>query len=499
MFSAVVSAFIIAIQTQLQPDYTQLSYDLLWMMANSTHQNPPPKPTSDSPWNGPDPNLVNVQAILFSSLALSLLASFVAMLGKQWLSRYSQVDMRGSPIDRSRDRQRKMNGMVAWGFTFVMESLPLMLQAALLLLGCALSKFLFTIDNRVAWVVVVFTASGLVFYLFIVIAATISYDCPFQTPLSRIFRSMGGLFNERKKYLQKWKWFLRAFTQRRRQLGGPYRFALFCGPDRNDLNEGAPLAVVGPPHPPPVLFGEETDQKAYVLDSNCIAWMFKMTMDSEVILDIIKFIPEIIWHNGIQTTPLEKLYDTVVECLDNASGSPVVIPKFRNKAYLSAQALVHLGIQRKCTGNESDMAAFNSLIERHTQNIGSTHYRRDPDLESTLGMVDRVFGNRDFDTMRWQEFTFTGPHHTWMSRTLLCFAWGALKEGRLLPNDVKEFVRHSLGLVPPPPAQIVRDCLYVVDLILNTRLDADNPHVINIRSVNSARSFSPMKLNCSAA
>ena len=111
--------------------------------------------------------------------------------------------------------------------------------------------------------------------------------------------------------------------------------------------------------------------------------MFKMSMDPDVILAIVKFIPKIVWHNDIQTTPLEKLYDTALECIDNSSGSPVVAPKFRDKAYLSAKALVHLGIQRKCMGNGSDTHAFTSISRQHIT-IGSRHYEEDSDLEYTL-------------------------------------------------------------------------------------------------------------------
>ena len=469
-------------------------------MVNSTDRSPPPKPSSDSPWAGPDPNLVHVQAILFSSLAISLLASFVAMLGKQWLNRYSQVDMHGSLIDRSRDRHRKMDGMATWRFKFVMESLPLMLQAALLLFGCALSKYLFTIDNLVALVVVVFTALGFIFYFIIVFAATLSYDCPFQTPLSLIVRFMARLF-KRGKYLERSRrWFLRTFSQKRRprkqRTGGTYGLAGFGG---NKVNERIPLTGVGPPHTPPMLSGGEADRDGYVLDSNCIAWMFEMSMDPDVILDIMKFIPEIIWHNNINTTPLEKLYDTVLECFDHSSGRPVVASKFRDKAYLGAKALLHIGIQRKCIGNESDRASFDYVSRKHRKNLGSRYSEVDPDLDSTLAMIDRVFVDTDSEPIPWQDFSFTDSHHTWISRIILCYAWGTLEEGKPLPHDVKAFVRHSLGLVTPPSAQIVRDCLYVVDLMLNTGLNNDDPHVIDIRSVNFARVFSQMKLNYSAA
>ena len=97
--------------------------------------------------------IVQVQAILFASLAASLLSALLAMLGKQWLNRYESVDMRGSAIKRSQNRQRKLDGINDWYFDRVMESLPLMLQAALLLLGCALSRYLWEINTTVALVV----------------------------------------------------------------------------------------------------------------------------------------------------------------------------------------------------------------------------------------------------------------------------------------------------------------------------------------------------------
>jgi len=147
----------------------------------------------------PDPTVVHVQAILYSSLAASLLAAFVAMLGKQWLDCYAQVEMRGSVIDRSRHRQRKMNGMVTWHFDFVMEWLPLMLQAALLLLGYALFNYLFFINKAIAGVQICFTAFDLLFYLLDISAATLSYNCPFQTPASLILRFLIGFDDEHKK------------------------------------------------------------------------------------------------------------------------------------------------------------------------------------------------------------------------------------------------------------------------------------------------------------
>ena len=126
--------------------------------------------------------IVEVQAVLFASLAASLLSALLAMLGKQWLSRYASIDVRGSAIERSQNRQRKLDGIIGWYFDYVLESLPLMLQAGLLLPGCALSRYLWDVNATVGSVVVGITSCGVLFFLFIVIAGAASRRCPYQTP-----------------------------------------------------------------------------------------------------------------------------------------------------------------------------------------------------------------------------------------------------------------------------------------------------------------------------
>jgi len=114
---------------------------------------------------------------------MSLLAAFVAMLGKQWLNRYLR-HTGGSMIERCGDRQRKFDGLEKWPFRLFVESLPIMLQIALLLLTCGLSRYMWSINTSVAGVVISFTVLGILFYVGIVVAGTSSYECPFQTPAS---------------------------------------------------------------------------------------------------------------------------------------------------------------------------------------------------------------------------------------------------------------------------------------------------------------------------
>ena len=429
-------------------------YGLLQVIANNTNSSLGGHATTGSastppPWPGPGSDAIRVQATLYASLAATLLAAFVAMMGKQWLKRYSQTEMRGSVVDRCRYRQRKMDGMDAWHFDLVMECLPLLLQAGILLLGYALSDYLFSINKVVAGVTIGFTASGALFYLLIVLAAFIFYNCPFQTPFSRYFRWVFRLDNERKKK---------------------------SGPNDKNLSDHVELPMAYGPPPAP-LFEKEADLGEYVLDSKCIARMFQMSIDADVSMAIMKFIPEIVWYAGIRTTPLEKLYDTVLECFDQSSGHPVVIPRFKEKAYLSAKALVHLAIQRKCIGNDSDKVAFES-ISNHRLIMGSEDCKGQSDLESTLGIIDRIFSvpgpmlpePTQPKPMQWANFSFTDEHRAWMGHILLYRAWDAIRKGQSLPDDTEEFVLHSGRLEHPPPTPIIADCLFIVGLVLGIEL-----------------------------
>lgn len=85
-------------------------------------------------WNGPPSDIVIVRSLLYASLATSLFASFLAMLCNQWVDGYLR-NRGGSGTDKNRNRQRKLGELEKRHLHFIVESLPVMLQLTLLLLG----------------------------------------------------------------------------------------------------------------------------------------------------------------------------------------------------------------------------------------------------------------------------------------------------------------------------------------------------------------------------
>jgi hypothetical protein len=68
-----------------------------------------------------------------------LFSAFLAILGKQWLDRCQSTDMSGSAVERTHTDSKNSPGIIGWYFDSVVELLSLVLQPALLLLGCAVS------------------------------------------------------------------------------------------------------------------------------------------------------------------------------------------------------------------------------------------------------------------------------------------------------------------------------------------------------------------------
>ena len=183
------SAFIIQVQPQLQSDPNEeaaaLLRVLIYKIDNTTFGNDVPTVPQ---WSGPPRTIVQVQSILYASLAASLLSAFLGMLRKQWLARYATTDIRGSAIERCQLRQWKFDGIIAWYFDRMIESSSQVLQIALLLLCCGLSLYLWEINTTVATVILAVTLFGALFYTFIVFAGAASVSCPYQTPGAHLLR-----------------------------------------------------------------------------------------------------------------------------------------------------------------------------------------------------------------------------------------------------------------------------------------------------------------------
>ena len=103
LFFTVASAFTADTQQELRPDYTEMSFTVLTTLLNTTSSIPNHLKTPVQ--SGTSPSAVQVQSILFVSLASSVSAASLAMLRKQSLN----LCVERSLIDR---RELRMRGMI---------------------------------------------------------------------------------------------------------------------------------------------------------------------------------------------------------------------------------------------------------------------------------------------------------------------------------------------------------------------------------------------------
>ena len=492
------SAFIIDVQSELKPDYEEMNNRLLEMLLNATTGTLPASSAASVPrWPGPDPVIVQVQCIFYATLSATLLASFLAMLGKQWLNRYRQSETHGSAVDRSRVRERKLDGIETWRFHIVMEALPLILQCALVLLGFALSRYLWEVSRSASSVVIGFTSFGFLFYLFITTASILSFNCPFQTPFSLLIHFAVGLV------IPHWRNFRQTFGPEEQS---PQPRTLVSRRDLplsvNTVDKGhaleaniAALACMAPsaihfPWSVTPLFIQDAEAEGDRLDARCISRTFMMSTDADVVTSIMDFIPEIIWHGGIKNVPLKRVYDTLMDCFDLSGPSPAVMPKLRDIAYLSARAFVHIELQRRCITRHEDCQrdGWAALRAKHTQ-LSPTDYGADPDLEAVLFMVDMTLGYHN-SGFPWERVQMTTAHRAWMSHVFLYRAWNEEQVSEV----VTDFVENSMSLRPPSDI-VITDCLFSIGLMIGVPLHVSDITVRDKRLGLFACFFRPPRLN----
>ena len=401
LFSAVCSAFVIDTQGKLEPDPADTSTAYLGAILK-TLQNPGSAGDSTAPpaWTGPDPADVTVSILLYTSLSTSLLAAFLAMLGKQWLNRYAR-HQGGSTAERCKDRQRKLNGLQRWPFRIVIESLPVLLQLSLLLFGAALSRILWDVNRVVASVVGGFTAYGVLFYACIVIAGTFSYECPFQTPLSLILRSLGV-----------------------------------------NLLAGKLLSI---------FFSKSEGSNP---DADCVFWTLDLITDPEVTTAALRHLTNIRWQdNPLEKVPLPQVARIYMKCFDSGYR---VLTESRDMAYAAGQALLQLYIQGLCFSvdsshiHQSATDAFDHL----------SSWKHDDQLRS-LSLIAKSIREPDWGTRhRWEmkHFDLVWVSELWMHYVWFCRIRSKQVRlgGVIAERNIPATVSQLFEMEESPPPNVIR-------------------------------------------
>ena len=408
--SAVSSAFVIDVHSNLQPDPNEQSVALLRAILLTLNRSAIPDETPVVPpaQQSPPTEIVTVTCLMYASLLLSLFAAFTAMLGKQWLSRYLR-NSGGSVTERCENRQRKFNGFEEWQFHFFVESLPVMLQVALLLLACGLCRHMSTINATVARTLITLTGLGVVFYIVIVIAGMSSYACPFQTPVSIALRNPQKIRSGVVSLIVHSK---RVLLRTRRRCKPGVRSLL-----HRQSQPTIPLEVVQVDRPVPWLSSKDFAiiRRTNADDVRCISWILGNITDPEALDAALPLAGEIQWFGrGVDVDPIyDQIVTTFMSCFDPTR---ILYPESRDRAYYSARAMLWI----------STLAVFRRRVSRVRYIIPPSEYTTlapDPDLEHLLEFIalDRGYGS-DIEWLLRINPGCTPLHSQWISNLLLHYS-----------------------------------------------------------------------------
>jgi len=431
------------------------------------------------------------------------------MLGKQWLNRYASTDMRGTAIQRSQNRQRKLDGVITWYFDHVMESLPLMLQIALLLLGLALSRYLWEVNIIVACVVLGVTSLGVTFYVFIVIAGTAFESCPYQTPIARTLRHTFHwiyLYTPHPVHvvisnLIQISWCCQLPGGWWSSLEQPWYsttnivtsltcIALLPVALLVDLSRLVPEIVWSLLQDEPTVTSPQThvlDKQTIVLDLRCISWILQTSLDKAVHLSTLKHLQQqMLTPINFDPAIVAYCFDVFIGCISVNGYEVVVMQGLEQLTSVSALCLFHtishLWVMDPTSSALRDVRQYYNKI--FPANVAFYGHQ----FSHTMNAIHQVFiqsvGHRGF---RWGHYKPPGDEHTLVAHTLLKLAqFGYQRMGQAkVPRLILRFALHSLSLDPLPPAPVIADCLSIIAVDLGCDISDTGAMTLDERYVHT--------------
>ncbi|KAF8675638.1 hypothetical protein RHS04_06653 [Rhizoctonia solani] len=184
LFSAISTAFILESTQDLKPDYAEVSAHtlaaILAAVSSGSTANSSDIPTMDQSEFLPSSAAIQVNILWFTSLSLSVAVALIAIVAKDWCYQF-MATRTGPALVQGRRRQLRWEGIEQWRMREILNVLPLMMHAALLLFAIGLSLYLWDINPRVALPVVVTTVAVGVFYFVTLLLPLFFRYCPFTT------------------------------------------------------------------------------------------------------------------------------------------------------------------------------------------------------------------------------------------------------------------------------------------------------------------------------
>ncbi|KAJ7231500.1 hypothetical protein C8J57DRAFT_1196534 [Mycena rebaudengoi] len=279
LFSASLTAFLIESYKTLSPssgDTTVLLLSQISLQLAASANSSAFSPVPPTPFTPPTTSLV-CNALWFVSLGFSLSSALIATLLDQWARDFlHRSEMRSAPVVRARIFSYLYYGLKRFNMHAVVEVIPLLLHASLLLFLTGLVAFLLPVNRVITGVVVGLLALLFLIYCTLTVLPMLYLDCPYRTPLS-------GLL---------WR------------LLSAMRQTLW--PAAND--RGTPTVVEAMVEAATRMSDERTNR-----DHRALIWTVKSLADDTELEPFVESIPDILWGPNGRRRAYDRHIATLIE------------------------------------------------------------------------------------------------------------------------------------------------------------------------------------------
>ncbi|KAJ7645211.1 hypothetical protein DFH06DRAFT_1477055 [Mycena polygramma] len=286
LFSASLTAFLVESYQALSRDsgddtvrlLSQISQQLA-AAANGTNFVVPPDP----PFT-PSASALICNTLWFISLGLSLACALIATLLDQWARDFlHRTDIRPSPVIRARVFSFLYYGLKRFKMHAVVEIIPLLLHASLLLFFAGLVAFLIPVNTVVMCVTAILLVLIASVYSLLTILPSLYPDCPYRTPLSGTCWQVLQKFNT-------------AWTHAKLPSDGAQQVIKQTKTPIEHMLEKA---------------REDSDERIS-RDRQALIWTVKSLADDAELEPFVEAIPDVIWDNHDRR---RYVYDDHIRCL----------------------------------------------------------------------------------------------------------------------------------------------------------------------------------------
>ena len=411
------------------------------------------------------------------------------MLGKQWLNQYGST-IHGTAIERSQSRQQKCDGIVTWCFQYVMESLPLMPQAALALHGCALSLYLCGINTTIALLAIGVTSAGALIYFSIVVAGATSKTCPYQTPVASALRwvaptivSIAPAVASTLRHVAEQSKTVYMFQEEVQQptqnvivslwrlpckLLGALADDIFC------LGQTIFHLLVAPAHwvYTQLVCASSTPGNGLnqhpALDLQCVSWILKTSLDKAVHLSTLNFLATTAALADFDPALVADCFDVLADCVGVIDGTVVVTQGLEQLATVSAMCLFRT--LSYILVMDPPPGVFGSVRQKYCDIFEPTTDFKGFTFCHTLGAIHSIFyPGYIHKWLIWWDYKPSSSEHIIFAHALAMLAkseYQRREHDKKVPGWILRFALRFLSSTPVPPPKIVISCLSIIAIDL---------------------------------